>query len=364
MKAAAVAGRLADSPYTRGCEQQDVTAVAQSFWADSGFQDCVRNEHGWLVPQPDYWRRLLQRPELAPMEESSGAERDLHRRLIDKPLLALAERDLLQLDDADTRDNYLLFLAFRDAVIAQGTLERYYLSLFQSGKINVPPVLIDAVAAPITRNVLEPCDDAFLARAGELFFRPQRVSVDGGQVLAADQATIELYEDTGGFGSLGRLLKQQNVSTAQVKMDILNRENEPFYWLRDALYCFVLDMTGGRDGLQALAALIERWVAHFHAVEVHVEPVSEVKDDTWRWHTGLDRESTGILNTLYEGKTLSPDQQERLIGLFTLTFADSRVMRTDVAGKSVYLGLAFDAEHLLKMKPQNLLVNLPLVTRS
>jgi hypothetical protein len=35
-------------------------------------------------------------------------------------------------------------------------------------------------------------------------------------------------------------------------------------------------------------------------------------------------------------------------------------MRADVAGKPVYLGLAMNAEQTLKLKPQNLLINLPL----
>jgi len=35
-------------------------------------------------------------------------------------------------------------------------------------------------------------------------------------------------------------------------------------------------------------------------------------------------------------------------------------MRADVGGKPVYLGLAMNAEQTLKLKPQNLLINLPL----
>jgi hypothetical protein len=35
-------------------------------------------------------------------------------------------------------------------------------------------------------------------------------------------------------------------------------------------------------------------------------------------------------------------------------------MRADVAGKTVYLGLAHGADGVLKLKPQNLLLNLPL----
>jgi hypothetical protein len=36
-------------------------------------------------------------------------------------------------------------------------------------------------------------------------------------------------------------------------------------------------------------------------------------------------------------------------------------MAPDVRGKPVYLGLAMDAQGRLKLKPQNLVLNLPLV---
>ena len=36
----------------------------------------------------------------------------------------------------------------------------------------------------------------------------------------------------------------------------------------------------------------------------------------------------------------------------------------DVAGKPVYLGLAMDGDNVLRLKPQNLLLNLPLAGRS
>ena len=37
----------------------------------------------------------------------------------------------------------------------------------------------------------------------------------------------------------------------------------------------------------------------------------------------------------------------------------SQDMRADVQGKPVYLGLAMNEQGLLKLKPQNLLLNLP-----
>jgi len=40
------------------------------------------------------------------------------------------------------------------------------------------------------------------------------------------------------------------------------------------------------------------------------------------------------------------------------------VMRPELAGSPVFLGLAMAADGTLRMKPQNLLMNLPLASRS
>jgi hypothetical protein len=42
-----------------------------------------------------------------------------------------------------------------------------------------------------------------------------------------------------------------------------------------------------------------------------------------------------------------------------MQFADPTAMRRDIAGRTVYLALSVDAEQVLRMKPQNLLLNLP-----
>ena len=94
-----------------------------------------------------------------------------------------------------------------------------------------------------------------------------------------------------------------------------------------------------------------------------IEPLPEVADDAWRWHVGLDIESSKILNDLYEGNEVEDERRKRLISLFKLTFKDAKDMRADVMGKPVYLGMAINDENVLKLKPQNLLVNLPLASR-
>ncbi|MFN7856562.1 MAG: hypothetical protein ACK5OA_08310, partial [Acidovorax sp.] len=66
------------------------------------------------------------------------------------------------------------------------------------------------------------------------------------------------------------------------------------------------------------------------------------------------------LNDLYQDRPVDASRMQRLVSLFTLTFADPAEMRADLAGKPVYLGLATTADGVLRIKPQNLLLNLPL----
>ena len=122
----------------------------------------------------------------------------------------------------------------------------------------------------------------------------------------------------------------------------------------------VLNMVNARSGLKALSIVLARWVKHFLGVAVQITPVQKVDDPAWRWHVGLDATATALLNDLYQGQTLDAPRQQQLISLFTLRFENPQEVRSDVRGKPVYLGLAMDAQGLLKLKPQNLLLNLPL----
>ena len=51
---------------------------------------------------------------------------------------------------------------------------------------------------------------------------------------------------------------------------------------------------------------------------------------------------------------------KRVIGLFRIDFRDPVVLRPEMAGLPVFLGLATAPDGILRMKPQNLLMNLPL----
>ena len=267
--------------------------MSQDFWASSGFRALASSPEG-LVPTDGWLEGFLRYPQLLPPPDAGPFERSLHGRLLDDPRAAVAAAEIDAVEDADARENWAHFLRFRDRVLAHSTLEACYASLFASG-VDIAPLFVDALAQVIVRACLDGTADAWRARAGELLFRRQRVSTEGGQVLAADAETLEVYAETGGFGAVGRLLREQ---LPAVKMDVLNHENAPFYWMRDELYSFAIDLAPGREGADALARVLERWVARLAGAQVAIEPLARIDDERWRWHAGLDVDSSAILDAL------------------------------------------------------------------
>jgi hypothetical protein len=355
------------------------------FWLTCGYAHLTRDGCGHLVPTPAWWLHWLNRPELALVAESCPAETRLHQALRADPLRAVPPADLAALADADARENYRLFIALRDGVVAAGTLEAFYSGLFRQDAITLPPLFIDAVVQTLLRHLLDVDASALDARAAELLFRPQRITLQNGRVLAADRATVDRLSDGGGFGALGRLLQDAQVPLRTAQLQVLNTDNAADYWhdrnglsTHDGIerHRFVLDLTYqvpkslahgvsvpltlAHSGLAALARVLQRWVAHMTGVAVTITPLARIDDTHWCWHLGLDVESSAILNDLYRGQTVDEDRLARLIGLFRLDFADPADMQADVAGAPVWLGLAMTADGLLRLKPQNLLLNLPL----
>ncbi|MDE2616143.1 MAG: hypothetical protein KGL73_03860, partial [Burkholderiales bacterium] len=229
------------------------------------------------------------------------------------------------------------------------------------------------------RGLHDDCEDAQQLRAAELLFRPQRVTVQAGQVLVADQAVVDQYSENAGLGAIGRLLMENKTRLREAELAVLDASNAARYWERSDRHHFLLDlthevqqelshgltlrMTRARSGLKALARVMELWVRHLLGVAVSIEPLARVDDMAWRWHIGLDAEATAILNDLYEEQAVEPERMQRLVSLFRLTFADPGCVQPELAGKPVYLGLAMNAQGLLRLKPQNLLLNLPLAAQ-
>ena len=241
----------------------------------------------------------------------------------------------------------------------------------------MPPAFIDAVVAAIAAHLFDDRASAIERRAAQLLYRAQRVAIRDGRVLCADRdAADRASESAAGFDLVRQLLAGAGAGDDASALPILGAANsgefdraaDPFSFVLDLSHEIVNDLGHGLSftmarsdsGMAALARVLERWVAHFLDVAATIRPLQRIDDAAWRWHIGLDAEATALLNDLYRGEAPDADRLQRLIGLFRLDFADPLEMRADVAGKPVYLGLAMSAEQTLKLKPQNLLVNLPL----
>lgn len=278
---------------------------------------------------------------------------------MDEPRRAVAATEIEALADEDARHNYGMLLRFRDRLLAAGSVEGCYMGLFK-GAIDVPPLFIEQLTHVILRNLLEGCEDPLRLRAAEVFFREQKATLQDGHVLLADLETVEMHAAGNRYGSIGKLIVEAQGSLGKVDLDVLDRANAALYWERESRHDTVISLTYGRAALDALCRVIESWVAHFHAVEVKVSPLRRIEEAHWDWHIGLDAESTEILNELWAGSQVDAGRMRNIVALFSMQFADPALMRESVAGRPVYLALSVNEAQVVRMKPQNLLTNLPL----
>ena len=334
------------------------------FWVHSGLALLDVDEHGGLIVTDEFLAAYLRRPELAPVPESCAAERALHAGLLAAPRAQVSEGQLAELADPDARDNWRMFLRFRDRLLGAPNLQAAYVAIFadaqRAGRIDVPPLFVDQLAQIIVHHLLADCEDGLMLRVAELWFREQRVSIADNRVLLADLETVDARREHQGLGDLGRLLAQAQIAARGVDLEVIDRENAEAYFGRDERHDFALELTHGRTASAMICDLLRRWVGHLLGVAVKVRTLGQIEDARWRWHVGLDAEASKLLDALWRDGGLTPDEHRRLLLLMRLDFERLADQDPQVAGKPVYLALAMDEDGVLRMKPQNLLFNLPL----
>ena len=282
-------------------------------------------------------------------------ERKLHATLMADPRRAVSRGEIAAIEDADARENWEQMIAFRDHLFAYPTLEAAYLALVRKGVGRTPPLFLNQLAHLILRNALDGCDDPYVLRAAELFFRAQRVTVHEGALISADEEQIAGTNPA----PVSPLVSMLGIETA-AEIDVMVEENAASYFERSDRYDMALDLTAGRRGHQALARVIEAWVKHLLHVEVEVEPLTEVRDANLTWYVGLDAEGTKIGDLLWNGEALDEATGGRVAALYRLKFRDPAVADPAVQGEPIYLILATSADKVLRMKPQNLVTGLPI----
>jgi hypothetical protein len=336
-----------------------------NFWRQCGYGLLDKTADGHLVVTDAFLRSLLERPELAPVAESCAGELALHHALLDHPRAEVTPAQLAAIGDDDARANYTVWLRFRQRLLAQPTLEGSYMALFRGEGVDVPPLLVHQLTQVLLRHILGAEATAMQARVAEMLFRTQKITVlEDGQVMAADDETVERHAVAAGFGTIGEMLKQGGAPLRTAELDVLGEDNGAIYWERDEAHDLVVSLNHGQPALPALCELLQRWIAHFLGIGVTIAIEREIDDEQWVWHVGLDAQASGVLNDLYQGNDVAPERMERMLCLFRLEFEEASVMRPEVAGRPVYLAMAMGADKRLKLKPQNLLLNLPLARLS
>ena len=325
------------------------------FWISSGHHLLDRDENGGLHVTDEFLKLYLARPELLPPPEACAVEHTLHASLMADPRRPIASSDIKAIADPDARENWQLLIDFRDHLLRHKTLEAAFSALVRKGMSNVPPLFINQLVHVILRNALDGVEDTRVLRAAELFFRTQRVTFHDGSLIVADEETI------GGLNAtpVTPLVSMLGIP-AEANIDIINAENARSYWQRSDQFDMALDLTAGREGLEALAQAMQRWIAHVIGVDVTIDPLKELNDVNLAWYVGLDADGTKIGDMLWQGEDIDEATMSRVIGLFRLTFHDPELMLEKVKGEPVYLILAMTSDKTIRMKPQNLLTGLPI----
>lgn len=328
-------------------------SMAQDFWLSCGHHLVDRGAGGGLLVTDEFLKAYLARPEIAPPADACAAERTLHEGMLADPRRPVTAAQIAAIADPDARENWQVMAGFRDHLSRHPTLEAAYLDIVRRN-LKFPHIFLNQIVHVILRNILDGCEDAFVVRAAELFFRPQTLTLHEGSLVAADEEALA------GLGNkpLSPLVSMLGLPAAAA-IDVLNEGNADAYWERSDLFDMALDLTAGRRGLAALGQVIERWVGHLLHIDVSLEPLVQLQDAALTWYVGLDAEATRIGDALWNADEIDDATRERVVGLYRLTFADPADVIEKVKGEPVYLMTAMTAGRTLRLKPQNLVTGLP-----
>jgi hypothetical protein len=335
------------------------------FWPHSAYKTLALGADKQLLVTDDFLRTYLLRPELNLVPESCGLERALHQRLTDNPRAVISEQEITAMADLDIQVNYQVWLRYRSKLLAASSLENFYMSLFKGDGVDVPPLFIAGLAQIFVRHILGEECHPLEARMGELFFRAQKITIlEDGIVMGADDEIVSRNAQAGETGNIMDLLKGKSMTMRSIDLDVLHEENAELYWGKSEDHDFAVQLNFGQPPINHFCRVLEKWIQHFLGAQVRITPMQQITDPKWSWHVGLDAAATDILNKLYNKEPVDADELKNVICLFRLDFIDEAAITKAQAGKPVYMGIAMNDEKLLKLKPQNLLFNLPLAKAS
>jgi hypothetical protein len=325
------------------------------FWLTCGHHLLDRDAAGRLLVTEEFLKVYLARAELVPPPEACPAERRLHAILLSNPRQGVTSSQIAAIADPDARENWETMIAWRNHLVRHGTLESAYLEIARRN-IRLPQIFVGQLIQIILRNALNDCTDAFILRAAEMFFRPQKLTLEGNSIIAWDEETAGSVSDRRHQSPLFALLGLP----AAIEADVLADITVDSYWERSDRFDMGLDLTAGQRGSAALGQVIARWISHLLGVDVAVEPLTELREAPLSWYVGLSADATQIGDAIWNGNDMDSALQARLVGLYRLNFHNPSDVIEKVRGEPVYLLAAMTAGEVLRLKPQNLVTGLPI----
>ena len=211
----------------------------REFWVASGHHLTRRADHGGLVATPELIMAYLARPELMPPADACEAEQNLHASLLADPLRPVSAADIAALADADARENWAFMMNFRDRLMAAPSLEAVYVALARKGAGDLPPIFLSQLCHLILRNALEGCEDPYVLRAAELFYRSQLAAVHDGALLLADAEVVEA-EQHAQHDLHSSPLTAMLQPKAFGEMDVMDDDNAWTYWSRSDAHAMAM----------------------------------------------------------------------------------------------------------------------------
>jgi len=326
----------------------------RDFWLACGHHLLDKDEHGRLLATDEFFKAYLARPEIVPPDDACSAELALHQALLSNPRQTVEPGRVEAIIDGDARENWSLMIAWRDHLAAYASLESAYLAIVRR-QLKFPRIFLDQLVQAILRNILDDCDDVFMLRAAELLFRSQKLTSHEGSLLASDEEAVS--------GSSAKPVSPLNSLlglAAQTQVDVLSEENTDLYWERSDTFDMSLDLTAGRRGLAALGLVLTRWVRHLLGIDVKIDAVAELLDENLVWYVGLDADATRIGDALWNGDKLCEADRRLVVGLYRMAFAPYAEVIARVQGAPTHMILAMSADYTLRLKPQNLIIGLPI----
>jgi Family of unknown function (DUF6352) len=279
--------------------------TSRDFWLSCGHHLLDRDAAGRLLVTDEFLKVYLARPELVPPPEACAAEQALHRAMLHEPKQPITASRIAVIADADARENWRTMIAWRNQLLEHDCLEAAYLAIARRN-IHFPQILVGQLVQVILRNALDGCDDVFMLRAAEMFFRPQKLTLQETSFIAVDaerEAAFVRHSPSPLLALLGL--------PAATDVDLLSEATAGSYWERSDHFDMALDLSTGGRGMAALCGVIARWLKHLLAIDVSVEPVAETQNLPWNWYVGLSSEATHIGDAIWRGDDLADAVRDR-----------------------------------------------------